>query len=128
MKQVFLAGFLSILLLLGASSYADNNTTVDQETSQLHRPHHHAHTRLKSQITAPVDINKANLSDLSTLKGIGPKKAQAIIAYRETNGPFKSLDDLTHIKGIGKKSITRLQTNNPGRIVLDSVPSDSKKS
>ena len=127
MKQLFLTVFLSILLLLGVS-YADNNTTLDEETSQLHRSHHHAHTRLKSQITAPVDINKANVSDLSTLKGIGPKKAQAIIAYRETNGPFKSLDDLTHIKGIGKKSITRLKTNNPGRIVLGGVPSDPKKS
>ena len=38
-----------------------------------------------------------------TLKGIGHKKAQAILAYREQIGAFKSIDDLTKVKGIGEK-------------------------
>lgn len=54
---------------------------------------------------APVNINSADATEISTsLKGIGMKKAQAIIQYREANGPFKTLDDLIMVKGIGEKT------------------------
>lgn len=50
----------------------------------------------------PVDINTASAEQLSeSLQGVGPSKAGAIVAYREQNGPFRSLDDLTKVKGIG---------------------------
>ena len=50
-----------------------------------------------------VDLNKSTLEDLVTLKGVGQKKAQAILTYREQMGEFKSLDDLINVKGIGEK-------------------------
>jgi len=50
-----------------------------------------------------VNINHAKANDFSRLKGIGQKKAQAIIHYRELNGAYNSLDDLLKVKGIGKK-------------------------
>lgn len=50
-----------------------------------------------------VHLNKSTIDDLVTLKGIGHKKAQAIIAYREQVGAFKSIDDLINVKGIGEK-------------------------
>ncbi|WP_044834819.1 ComEA family DNA-binding protein [Thalassomonas actiniarum] len=50
-----------------------------------------------------VDINQASLDDLISLKGVGKKRAQAIISYRETNGKFASVDDLLKVKGIGAK-------------------------
>ena len=51
-----------------------------------------------------VDINSADVNTLSkVLKGVGPDKATAIIDYREAHGPFKSVDELTAVKGIGKK-------------------------
>jgi competence protein ComEA len=50
-----------------------------------------------------VHLNKSTIDDLVTLKGIGHKKAQAILAYREQIGAFKSLQELTQIKGIGDK-------------------------
>jgi competence protein ComEA len=50
-----------------------------------------------------VHLNKSTIDDLLTLKGIGHKKAQAILAYREKIGAFKSLDDLKKVKGIGEK-------------------------
>jgi len=54
----------------------------------------------------PVDINTANAMTISkTLKGIGLKKAQAIVAYRDKNGKFKTVDDLAKVKGIGKKTV-----------------------
>lgn len=57
---------------------------------------------------APVNINKADATMLAkNIKGIGPKKAQAIVIYRRENGPFKSIHDLTKVKGIGEKLIAR---------------------
>lgn len=59
-----------------------------------------------------VDINSATADELSkALKGIGPAKAQAIVQYREKNGPFKSVDDLTHVKGIGKATLEKNRAN-----------------
>ncbi len=53
----------------------------------------------------PVNINKADADAISTaLKGIGPKKAAAIIQYRKEHGEFKSLKDLENVKGIGEKT------------------------
>lgn len=49
-----------------------------------------------------IDVNTADAASLSRhLKGVGEKKAQAIVAYREEHGPFRSLRDLEHVKGIG---------------------------
>ena len=50
-----------------------------------------------------VDINTADVKELSGLNGVGAKKADAIIVYRTANC-FKSIDELTKVKGIGKKS------------------------
>jgi competence protein ComEA len=56
----------------------------------------------------PVNINKADAKTLSkSLKGIGMKKAQAIVRYRKKNGAFKTLDDLMNVKGIGEKTIKK---------------------
>jgi len=55
-----------------------------------------------------VDINSADEQTLSmAIKGIGAKKAAAIIAYRKQHGPFKTLDELTKVKGIGAKTIMK---------------------
>ena len=68
---------------------------------------------------APVDVNTADAAALQQVKGIGPAKAQAIVEYRKTNGPFASVDDLTKVPGIGEKSIVRLReqltTGNTGK-------------
>ena len=55
-----------------------------------------------------VNINTADKETLMTvIKGVGEQKAAAIIQYREKNGPFKSVDDLTNIKGIGQGTIDK---------------------
>lgn len=55
---------------------------------------------------ASVNINNASVKELTTLKGIGKKKAEAIIAYRKIYC-FKSADELTKVKGIGKKLLQK---------------------
>lgn len=57
-----------------------------------------------------VDINTASKKELTSLNGIGAKKAEAIIAYRDSNC-FKSVDELTKVKGIGKKLIDKNTDN-----------------
>lgn len=56
-----------------------------------------------------MNLNKADESELQSLSGIGPSKAAAIIEYRETNGPFKSIEDLKNISGIGDKTFEKLK-------------------
>jgi competence protein ComEA len=56
-----------------------------------------------------VNINIADESKLQTLTGIGPSKAAAIIEYRDTNGPFQTIEDLKSISGIGEKTFEKLK-------------------
>ncbi|MDO4908809.1 MAG: ComEA family DNA-binding protein [Corynebacterium sp.] len=56
---------------------------------------------------AKVSINSATAEELENLPGIGPATARAIVAYREKNGPFAKLEDITNIKGIGPRSLER---------------------
>ena len=56
----------------------------------------------------PVNINTANAQSLSkNIKGVGQKKAEAIIAYREKHGKFSKVEDLTKVKGIGNKLLQK---------------------
>jgi competence protein ComEA len=57
----------------------------------------------------PVDLNSADVATLQKLKGIGPVKARAIVAYRQQHGPFKSVDELKKVKGIGQKTLEQLK-------------------
>ena len=59
-----------------------------------------------SAIAAPVNVNSATAEQIAeALKGIGERKAAAIVAYRQANGPFKSVQDLTAVRGIGDKTV-----------------------
>lgn len=55
-----------------------------------------------------ININEADVATLANLNGIGEAKAEAIISYREQNGPFATVGDLGNVKGIGTKT---LETN-----------------
>jgi competence protein ComEA len=57
----------------------------------------------------PVDLNRASEADLEALPGIGPALAQAIIDHREQQGPFRSVDDLADVRGIGPAKMEQLR-------------------
>jgi len=52
-----------------------------------------------------ININTATVEELVNLKRIGPKYAERIVQYRETNGPFVKVEDITMVKGIGPKTL-----------------------
>ena len=56
-----------------------------------------------------VNLNKASLEELKQVKGLGAKRAQDIINYRQNNGKFKSVDDLKKVSGIGAKTVEKLK-------------------
>ncbi|HEP1829669.1 TPA: helix-hairpin-helix domain-containing protein [Streptococcus suis] len=59
--------------------------------------------------TSLVNLNTATEADLQTISGIGAKRATDIIAYREANGGFKSVDDLNNVSGIGDKTMESIR-------------------
>ncbi|MBM7582663.1 competence protein ComEA [Caldicoprobacter guelmensis] len=56
-----------------------------------------------------VNINTADEAMLDTLPGIGPSKAKRIIEYREQNGPFKSIEEIKNVSGIGEKTFEQIK-------------------
>jgi len=80
-----------------------------------------AQLALSAAALATVNINTASRDELVALKkGLGPAKAQAIVDYRKANGPFKAVDDLKHVKGIGAKRLEKLRpeltVGNPAKV------------
>ena len=56
----------------------------------------------------PVNVNKASATRIAAaMKGVGLKTASAIVAYRQANGPFKSIDELAEVKGIGMATVRK---------------------
>src|SRR5882672_11154931 len=63
---------------------------------------------------AVVNVNSATKEQLEQLEGVGPVKAQAIVDYRKKNGPFKSLEDVKKVDGVGDATYDKIK----GDIVL----------
>lgn len=79
--------------------------------------------------TGTINVNQATVESLSSgLDGIGLTKAAAIVDYRDKNGPFKSLEDLTLVKGIGWKTIeanrSKIRLTDDGAMTTGNAGSD----
>lgn len=62
-----------------------------------------------SSAMAAINLNTASQQELESLNGIGPAKAKAILDYRTKQGPFKTVDDLKNVPGIGDKTLEKLR-------------------
>jgi competence protein ComEA len=63
----------------------------------------------KPASTAIVNINTASATEIATLPGVGAKMAARIIEYRQKNGPFKKVEELMNVRGIGEKNFLKLK-------------------
>lgn len=94
------SGFLALALYLGAAPVATSQAGLSKETRRT----------AKAPATA-IDINRATVEDFSKLPGIGPKLARQIVAFRQKHGPFRRVEDLMMIKGIGVKKWKTLRSH-----------------
>ena len=68
-----------------------------------------ARSAAKPASTAVVNLNTASAIDLEALPGIGAKTAARIVEYRQKNGPFKKVEELMNVRGVGEKSFLKLK-------------------
>lgn len=91
-----LASVIAAPILATTNPFISHNTVLTSSSAKT----------LSKPVSALVNINTADEETLvAELKGIGIKRAKAILAYRNEHGPFKSIDDLVKIKGISKKIV-----------------------
>jgi competence protein ComEA len=109
-----ITSFLGILVLTGSmqafAAQPDNSSLTDANATTA---------TTSAAANEKVNINTATLDQLESLKGIGAGKAQAIIDYRTQHGAFKSVNDLSNVKGMSEKNLANLLKNNPGRITVE---------
>lgn len=75
-------------------------------------------------IASPVNINTADAKTIGeALSGIGLKKAEAIVKYREEKGPFKTVEDLVNVAGIGEKTVEKIKND----VLLDDAVAVEQK-
>jgi len=97
MKKLLSAVFAAVLAFSSSSFAADSKPAAAP-----------AAVASKPAAVVPQDainINTADAQALTKLKGVGPKKAEAIVAWRKANGGFKSVDQFAEVKGIGTKTL-----------------------
>ncbi len=58
---------------------------------------------------AKINLNTAGVEELTSLPGIGPSYTKRIVEYREKNGPFKRVDDILNVRGIGEKTLEKIR-------------------
>ncbi len=105
----------------GTADYSEMGGTASErilETASLQRelfvsPNYDGNGNAVSDCA--VNINTADAEELQTLDGIGQKKAEAIIRYREEHGGFKTVDELCKVSGIGKRTLEALR----GKITVE---------
>ena len=87
------AALVASVLIVAPPSYAADKTDNKKAVAE--------------QAITQVNINKASFKDLMASKGIGEKKAMAIVKYRNSIGKFKNIEQLLEVKGIGEKFIEK---------------------
>ncbi|HEM6266664.1 TPA: helix-hairpin-helix domain-containing protein [Streptococcus suis] len=101
-KSINLAQKLSDEAVVYVASKDENISVVTSTTASSAMSQEEKNTSL-------VNLNTATEADLQTISGIGAKRAADIIAYREANGGFKSVDDLNNVSGIGDKTMESIR-------------------
>jgi len=112
--QLLKKGYLSLILITAAFLFIFVGVFVGRNLVHLHTlplpegtiPY----TQEDSYENGKININKAGVTELVQLPGIGEEIAKRIIAYRQENGPFSSVEDLLNISGIGPTRLKNIET------------------
>jgi comEA protein len=96
--KVFCLAVIFLVLGVFSSSQVFAEVTARADTGKV-----------VSQSTAKININKATAEQLMEIKGIGASYAKKIVEYREKNGPFKKIEDITLVSGIGDKKFEAIK-------------------
>jgi competence protein ComEA len=100
----------SALVLVAALVFA-SSPLIAQSAS----PKPQAGTRATKPVTATVvstevvNLNSATAAQIASLPGIGPKTAELVVQYRTKNGPFKKIEEVMNVRGIGEKSFLKIK-------------------
>lgn len=104
-------GFASVEELLEVSGIGERTLEKIEEYVTVNPQNVQNSTDSKNRIVSEkqlLNVNLASQEELERLPGIGPIKAKAIVDFREKNGPFKSVEDLVRVPGIGEKTLEKL--------------------
>ena len=107
MKNI-LSACVVTFLVFSSTSYAVNPVVTDNPSVVAEKTPTPAKATVSAKAVAQqeaININTANAQTLTNLKGVGPKKAEAIIAWRKANGGFKTVEQFADVKGIGSKTL-----------------------
>ncbi len=120
-ERFVLLGLTAALLIGGAVNLVERFSDRDLPDFHVQKgavrvPDGPEETESVAQHTGPINLNRASAGQLTRLPGIGPKLARRIVDDRNQRGPFKSVDDLSRVKGIGKKTLERMGS----KITVDS--------
>lgn len=97
--MVFITFFV-LTLAFSTTTYADETMQNGQELE----------AQVSSKMTqTQYDLNVASVKELASIKGIGLKKAQAIVAYRDQHGDFENIEAVTKVKGLGNKLLQKMK-------------------
>ncbi|PYR62989.1 MAG: hypothetical protein DMF91_04925 [Acidobacteria bacterium] len=93
--------FLSLVALAFLIAVQPRAAAAQQQAS--------ARAAAKPPATAVVNLNTASAAQLEALPGIGAKTAARIVEYRQKNGPFKKIEELMNVRGVGEKNFLKLK-------------------
>lgn len=91
-------------------SSAESSSNNQINTNSSSKATNQSKTSTSTAVKKPVNINTADVAELSTVKYIAEARAQAIIDYRNTHGKFKSIDELDNVKGFGQAMIEKIRS------------------
>ena len=89
----------AVVIALGAAAAPDAIAQSKTGSSSAAKP----------AVAGTININTASAADLQRLPGIGAKTASRVIEYRQKNGPFKKVEELMNVRGVGEKSFLKLK-------------------